>query len=295
MPAAFEPVFLMVNDTALGARISVLHMPAADRPLGLIVHVHPFAEEMNKARRMTAMQSRGLAAAGYAVLRIDLLGCGDSAGDFGDASWVRWVDDVVAAVRWLETRYATRSAEVPLWLWGLRAGSLLATEAGARLAACGARCNFLFWQPATQGKVLLHQFLRLKAAGELLTGQSKAAMTRVRAEISAGRPVEVAGYRLSPGLCHGMEQATLHPPPAMTPGRVVWLEVSAASPPGLLPTGAATMAAWQDCGWAVQSQAVHGPAFWKTSDVEDAPALLEATLAALTAQSGARSAELTAP
>ncbi len=45
---------------------------ASGKPL--VVHVHAFAEEMNKSRRMAAMQSRALAAAGFAVLQIDLLG-----------------------------------------------------------------------------------------------------------------------------------------------------------------------------------------------------------------------------
>ncbi|MCK7493610.1 MAG: alpha/beta hydrolase [Comamonadaceae bacterium] len=77
---------------------------------------------MNKSRRMAALQSRALAAAGFAVLRVDLLGCGDSAGDFGDATWPRWVDDVVAAARWLRRQHPD-AADAPLWLWGLRAGA----------------------------------------------------------------------------------------------------------------------------------------------------------------------------
>ena len=43
---------------------------------GAIVYIHPFAEEMNFSRRMVALQARMLAAQGYAVLQIDLSGCG---------------------------------------------------------------------------------------------------------------------------------------------------------------------------------------------------------------------------
>ena len=43
--------------------------------------VKAWAEEMNKARRMAALQARLLAENGYAVLQIDLHGCGDSSGD----------------------------------------------------------------------------------------------------------------------------------------------------------------------------------------------------------------------
>ena len=283
MTPPFETSFLAVDDGPLGARLALHHAPPPGTPLrGLVVHVHPFAEEMNKSRRMAAIQSRALAAAGFAVLRVDLLGCGDSAGDFGDASWSRWTDDVVAAARWLRGRHPG-AADAPLWLWGLRAGTLLATEAAARLAAAGERCDFLFWQPAPQGRLLLQQFLRLKAAGELLAGQARAAMDGLRAEIAAGRPVEIAGYTLAPELCRGLEAATLRPPPGLAPGRVVWLEVSAVEQPTLAPAGAATLAAWRDAGWQVDARALRGPAFWQTTEIEDAPALVEATLAALDA------------
>ncbi|MBK8384562.1 MAG: hypothetical protein IPL11_02315 [Candidatus Accumulibacter sp.] len=41
----------------------------------------------NKSWRIVPLQARALATAGYAVLQIDLMGCGDSSGDFGDATW----------------------------------------------------------------------------------------------------------------------------------------------------------------------------------------------------------------
>lgn len=287
MTASCEPRFIRVDDGPLGARLAIHHRPPAGRPpRGLVVHVHPFAEEMNKARRMAAIQSRALAAAGFAVLQLDLLGCGDSAGDFGDATWTRWVDDVVAAARELRGRHAD-AADAPLWLWGLRAGSLLATAAAARLAERGVRCDLLFWHPAPQGKLLLQQFLRLKAAGELLAGQARAAMEQLRAEIAAGRPVEIAGYTLAAELCRGLDDATLRPPPGLAPGRLVWLEVSAVEQPTLAPAGAATLAAWRDAGWQVEARALRGPAFWQTTEIEDAPALVDATLAALTATEAA--------
>jgi exosortase A-associated hydrolase 2 len=289
MPAPFDPRFLTVDDSALGARLVIHHPPAGARLRGLVVYAHPFAEEMNKSRRMAALQSRALAAAGFAVLQIDLLGCGDSAGDFGDARWPRWVDDLVFAARWLQQQHAAAAGEPapPLWLWGLRAGSLLAVQAAQRLAAAGQACHFVFWQPVPLGKLLLQQFLRLKAAGELAAGQAKAAMEQLRAELAAGRAVEVAGYRLDPALCAGLEAAQLQPPQAMPPGRLLWLEISSAEQPALAPAGAATLAAWRQAGWAVQTQALRGPPFWQTTEIEDAPALLDATTAGLLTPSDA--------
>src|SRR5665647_3289851 len=122
---------------------------------------------------MAALQSRALAQAGYAVLQIDLLGCGDSSGDFGDATWQGWVSDVVQGCHWLRSQsnfQCAGSGQRPLWLWGLRAGCLLAVEAARQV---GEPCNFLFWQPPAAGKPLLQQFLRLKVAADLLGGQAK--------------------------------------------------------------------------------------------------------------------------
>ena len=244
------------------------------------MYIHPFAEEMNKSRRMAAMQSRALAHAGFAVLQIDLLGCGDSSGDFGDATWSAWIADVVHACHWLQQRHrapAMRPCEPPLWLWGLRAGCLLAVEAAQQLDS---DCHFLLWQPTPSGKLVLQQFLRLKLAGELLGGQMKGMMHSMRAELDAGQAVEVAGYTLQSDLTHGLEKAALAVPP-LRPGRVEWLEISARADADLPPSSAAVAARWTQAGWNVHTRSVAGPAFWQSTEIEEAPALLAATLEAV--------------
>jgi len=281
-----EPFFLQVDASPLGRRFALHHTPQDSTVRGLVVHVHPFAEEMNKSRRMAALQSRALAAEGFAVLQMDLLGCGDSAGDFGDATWARWMDDVAHACRWLRQQHPDHKADeaaLPLWLWGHRAGALLAVQAVQQF---GMDCNFLLWQPATAGKVVLQQFLRLKAAGDLLGGQAKAAMERTRSELASGRAVEVAGYAVDPALCHGLEQAVLRPP-AVPARRIEWLEISAQDDAVLSPAAAGHVEQWMQAGWAVRAHVVKGPAFWHTTEVEEAPALLSATLDAVRGGSGA--------
>ena len=249
---------------------------------GLVLYIHPFAEEMNKARRMAALQARALAQAGFSVLQIDLLGCGDSSGDFGDAHWENWVRDVVQGCHWLRSHSNRHDAilePVPLWLWGLRAGCLLAVEAAMQLNEA---CNFLFWQPPSSGKPLLQQFLRLKVAGDMLGGQSKGVMESMRQELAAGSAVEIAGYILNPGLASGLEQATLVPPVSQDPTlRLEWFELSTREDADLSPVSAKTIAQWQQAGFSVGNHIVHGPAFWQTSEIEDAPALIAATTAAL--------------
>jgi exosortase A-associated hydrolase 2 len=271
MPAGGEPA---------GQRFCLYHQPApGSAVLGRVVYVHPFTEEMNKSRRMAAMQSRALAQAGYAVLQVDLLGCGDSSGDFGDASWDAWVADVVRACQWLGER-----SSAPLWLWGLRAGCLLAAQAARQLPT---PCNFIFWSPTPSGKTQLQQFLRLKAAGDMLGGGAKGVTEGLRQQLAGGQMVEIAGYALSPGLARGMEQAVLAPPaasqpPMAQPGRLEWLEMSTREDAALSPVAQKAIEQWGQSGFAVRSHIVNGPSFWQTTEIEDAPALVAATLAAVT-------------
>lgn len=253
-------------------RLCLFHAPAPafqDRPRSRVLYLHPFAEEMNKSRRMAALACRALAEAGHAVLQIDLRGCGDSSADFGDASWADWQADVRLGLAWLDARVP----DAPLWLWGLRAGCLLAA------ADWGQPVNYLFWQPMANGKLALQQFLRLKLAAEMASGASKGLMEAMKAELATGRPVDIAGYRLGSALASGLESAKLSPSGAA--GRVEWLEVSTREDAVLTPVSEQAIKAWQDAGWAVRSQIVQGAGFWATSEIELAPALITATAEAM--------------
>jgi exosortase A-associated hydrolase 2 len=263
-----EVFFLPV---ANGQRLCLYYAPAGAQPKAALLYLHPFAEEMNKSRRMAAMQARLLDEHGYAVLQVDLHGCGDSSGDFGDATWQGWLQDVLDAHAWLRKR-----CQAPLWLWGLRAGCLLAVHAATRLDE---PANFLFWQPVASGKQFLQQFLRLKVAGEIMTGESKGVMAMLKQQLASGQPVEIAGYTLSAELASGLEAAELLPPaPA---GRMVWFELSARPEATLAPASLKRIEQWQAAGFQTHSAVLPAPTFWQTVEIEEAPALLDATLAAL--------------
>lgn len=275
MRSRSEAFFHQLPDSAPhGQRYAVWHQPSL-APAALVVYVHPFAEEMNKARRMAALQSRAFADCGLAVLQLDLLGCGDSAGDFGDATWQRWVADVKAACelsRQLHARDWPGVTCPPLWLWGLRAGSLLACAAAADMPES---VNFLFWQPSPSGKAVLQQFLRLKVAAAMGQADTKGVSEQLKADLAAGRHVDVAGYRLAPGLAAGLELASMTPPAHA--GQALWLEATLRQETTLLPASQAVVARWRTAGMQVQEQVVAGPSFWSTVEIEDAPELVAAT------------------
>ena len=105
-----------------------------------VLHVPAFAEEMNKSRRMVALQANALARAGIGVLIVDLTGTGDSEGDFGQAGWDIWIDDLAIAARWLQD-----NGGETLTLWGLRLGCLLAIEYAQRYPQ--GVDGLIYWQP----------------------------------------------------------------------------------------------------------------------------------------------------
>lgn len=257
-----------------GDRFCLLHSPAdtvVDR--GAVLFIHPFAEEMNKSRRMAALQARTFADAGWTVLQIDLFGCGDSAGDFGEADWQRWVDDVLEAAEWMRAR----TGRLPV-LWGLRAGCLLAAQAARSMEPAP---DLVLWQPVTSGKQCLQQFLRLKVANQILVQMDgkRAGTQQLREQLARGETIEVAGYALSPALALGMEAAELDLPGSQ--GRAAWFEVCGSAGCELSPAARMRIQAWRDIGYRIEAKVVEGPAFWQTQEIGECPALIESTLAAI--------------
>lgn len=236
-----------------GQRFCLLHEPPPGRPeIGRVVFVHPFAEEMNCARRTVACQARALAATGYAVLQIDLFGCGDSSGDFADARWADWQADVHLACDALRLR-----GDTPLWLWGLRAGGLLAAQVAAERPETPA---LLLWQSQTTGEAVLRQMLRLKLASQTSAGQSGQAKA-LRQQLLGGKSLDIAGYRLSPGLAADLEAA--HWPVTLAPRRIEYCEFGS---PGseLSPAAESQGSGWQHAGHRVGLHAFASPAFWQS-------------------------------
>ena len=264
-----QPFFLPSEE---GQRFCLFHAPLG-AVRGAVIYLAPFAEEMNRARRMAALQARAMAEAGFAVLQIDLYGCGDSAGDFGDASWQIWQQDVLLACQWLQDK-----TQAPLTFWGLRAGCLLATTVAVNLEKAP---NFIFWQPVISGRQHGQQLMRLKQAGALLSGQAGNVMAELRHQIEAGQPVEIAGYTIAPELAKDLANAVLQPPAKN--GRLDWFELSMQPGAERSPIAQEHLEQWQTAGYSVRSAMLHGPAFWQTHETEEVPALIAATLAALEA------------
>lgn len=266
-----KPFFLNVG----GRSLFCLHyVPVVPLVRGAILYIHPFAEEMNKSRLMVAQQVRLLVSAGWHVLQVDLTGCGDSAGDFGDASWDIWLDDILAARNCLGEH-----CHGPLWIWGLRLGALLGAASLMQTPAPGT--NLLLWQPVISGSQHLQQFLRIRVAGERLTsGHDGIGTQQLLDQLRAGESIEVAGYQLAPQLALPMAEASIALPPDVN--RVCWLEVQSRAEASLVPTSKRVVEAWRaNKNLELLASVVQGSSFWQTQEIEQAPDLLVATLEGL--------------
>ena len=268
------PFFLTAT---VGERFCLYHQPDPEVPeRGAVLYVHPFAEELNKSRRMAALQARAYARAGYGVLQLDLYGCGDSSGDFADARWPLWLDDLALGWQWLAQRSPS-----PRYLWGLRLGALLALEFAAR--AQPAPSGLVLWQPVISGRAHLSQFMRMQSAARLFGATT--------APVADGGDAcaEVAGYRLAPELIEAIKQADAPPAP---PCPVQWLELAAPSSPSpprstpqpaLQPASALLIERWSRAGAQVEAFPLDGEPFWATPEITEVPGLLATTLDAMPA------------
>ncbi len=258
-----QPFFL---DAHPGRRFCVFY-PAIGTCRGSVLYVHPFAEEMNKSRRMAALQARALAASGISVLTLDCYGCGDSSGDFREARWDIWKADIAAGVAWLRQRTAA-----PISMWGLRLGALLMLDVANSSDQPFER--LVLWQPVLSGRTFLTQFLRLRLASDMLNGTGeKPSVQGLRERLAAGETLEIAGYELASPLAtalDGLELADLGLPG--TPHE--WLEIGDGPQ---TPATTQVIEAWTKRGILVRNQRLQGEPFWQTQEITECPELIVRT------------------
>lgn len=159
---------------------------------------NPFGEEASRAHRTYRVLATQLERAGYACLRFDYSGTGDSMGDSTTATVDGWVRDVIhAAERLREATGVGRIAVV-----GLRLGATLAMLASAT-GELRAR-HLLLWDPVVDGAGYLrelaaqHRAYMREELGPAWPAQG-AAEARPRM-VGAGYPVEALGAPIGAAL-----------------------------------------------------------------------------------------------
>ena len=202
------------------------------------------------------------------MLLLDLYGTGDSEGELVDARWDGWLADLRAAQAWLRAQRCER-----VGLWGVRLGAALALD----VAAGGACDQLLLWQPVAQGSVFLNQFLRLRVAADMLATEAASSVGALRAELTAGATVEIAGYEITPALAQAIDAVDLARYADAHLPAIDWVEAVAAPERPLSVASRALVERWEREGITVRAHPVVAQPFWGTAEVVVPESFLDAT------------------
>ena len=194
---------------AQGSRLfGVLHRPeGAGRDCGL-VFCPAFAEEHKQGYRVFVEMARRLEAVGFACVRFDYRGTGDSEGPFTAFSLEGAVRDIAAAAALLRQR----TGVARIGLIGLRLGASLAWRA----AEGGLEASHLaLWQPIVDGNLFYRLSLRRMLVRQMMT-HGKATGERATGDDAT---IDLDGFLASRAMCEEIRALDLRKatePPAPT-------------------------------------------------------------------------------
>jgi len=227
---------------------------------------------MNKSRRLASELMMALAERGFVSCLPDLHGTGDSTGDFADADWETWQSDLSRAYEWLQAAFGSVTG-----LQATRLGAALATQliTAGRIQPIQ---RTVLWQPAFDPARHLVQFLRLKAAANLLDTGTPETAAGIRDRLRAGQNVEVAGYNLSAKLAMAMEscERVEELPGAM--GVVHWMAIGTERSAGISPPEKAMVEKSRENGMSVSLHTIIGDQFWSSTETIPNPQLIASTV-----------------
>ena len=178
-----------------GERVFTAHHSPAGAASRAVVMCHPLGEEKLWAHRVFVSFARDLAAAGFAVLRFDSRGEGDSDREFAHSDLESRVRDVCFAI---DTVRALNPSVTDVTLLGLRFGAVVAAEAAARR---GDVSRLVLWDPVVDGAAYMQAVLRLNLMFQMALHQ-KVVENRdaLAARLARGETVNIEGYELSEPL-----------------------------------------------------------------------------------------------
>ena len=262
-------------------RLFALHIHPQEGTAGCeeaILYLPPFAEEMNRARRMASLLGRRLAEQSLGFLALDPFGTGDSDGEFHQASWTTWCRDAATAVDWLKDRGYRRISFL-----GLRLGACLALHAAQQARQELGR--IVLWQPVLKGETFVNQFLRIRvAAGMADGGGEKETIKGLRARLAANETLEVAGYALNSEMIaelDGLALTNLALPLGATglAQPISWFEINRNPEADLTPASRNAIQTLRDADLPVEASTITGEPFWSIEEPTYVPELLSSTAA----------------
>lgn len=159
-----------------------------------IILLPPFAEEMNRCRRLMKLTQDALASAGQCSVSIDYFGTGDSAGEFAQARLAHWEADVLSACE-----AARHAGAASVSLLGFRFGALLAADVAHTIPNLK---HIYAVAPQESFQRAIRQFVRIASAIPDLAQDSSTGLRVPGAakRLENGETVQIGGYELSPNL-----------------------------------------------------------------------------------------------
>ena len=266
--SVLDPQFLIINRRRL---FCLRSRPAPGNQVRYRVLVAPpFAEELNKCRRLLALTLDALGQRGCDVLLPDLYGTGDSAGELHEVGWEDWVEDWCELAGW----HGRAVPDARPAVLALRSGALLADAALATGSSALAGAYTVLVQPVLDGKRFLQQFLRVRVMGERMAGGG-ATIAELEQQLAAGARVEIGGYPLTRRLTAGLAADRVGADPFAGAAAVQLLEFKPAG-------GSVSAPAQQLCeqltarGRPAGAICVASEQFWATQEITAPPTAIAA-------------------
>ena len=147
------------------------------------------------------------------------------------------------------------------------------------------------------GKTYWTQFLRIRIAADMGLADGVKSTDALRQMSARGEIVETSGYRVGPRLAQQLDALQVPAGAALAGRQVHWFEVLANEQSVVPPANRACADKLATLGVRVDLASVVGPAFWQVHERDVAPALIEASTAAVRSWAGhpsARPAPVTA-
>lgn len=254
-----------------GKRFMVVHFNppkelSGKAPLAHIVYLPPFGEEMNRCRALVAEQARQFACAGYSCTVIDFCGTGDSEGELYETNFAIWLANISLVIDTLLAEH-----DLPVVLWGLRLGAVLALEYAAQ-AEIPIR-DLILWQPVTSCKRYVAQILRQRVASLVGKDLPPETTEEIRQQLQDGQNVEISGYLVGGALIRDIERAEPYGARELCTGAIHWLE-NISEPGGTISTGSGKAVARLQQHNTVEVQLFADPPLWQLHKRDSAPQLL---------------------
>ena len=253
-----------------GRLAGMLYLPAEDDPSRpAVVLCNAFADERKSSCLAMVRLARRLASCGSPTLRFDYAGCGDSPGEFVDATVLTRIADINTAAECVKEQ----TGRGQLCLCGLRLGATLAARAAqARTDVAG----LALIEPIGDGAGYIGAQVRRKLVRQM--------MTSGQADGHAGQAdiVDLDGYALRPGTVEELRGLSLQQTTFAGPVLIV----QASFNEKVRRDTAAVRSACGSAGARVDVRALVLPPFWGRIDIVDTTPLEDAVVGWLGASVG---------